>query len=328
MKSLDDLRKAFSGAGVDVAKPIVTSCGSGVSALAVTLALYRLGVRGTGLYDGSWSEWGMPEGPPVRDRPRLIQRLRTVTVGCPNASGWLLRHLCYHPRAMVARFGALCLAAFFHVALVRLRADSRRLDRDGRPAQHGDFRRGRADVLWIRPFRLFGCRCDGFGLRRRDGRDLCFVGNSRAPPAPVPLQLPAMFPRPAQAATNSRASPWRLFQVRQVSKQSRLALPAEHLRLPSAPLAHRCAAVPASVVWGSRFAARTSFPGVRAAPVCWQIPHGPRATAPRHRARRPVSTSTIRSRRTENGSRATWRADSAFAGFLQRPLSHRERGDH
>ena len=65
MKSLDQLREAFSGAGVDMTKPIVTTCGSGVSAAVLTLALYRLGVRGSALYDGSWSEWGMADGPPV-----------------------------------------------------------------------------------------------------------------------------------------------------------------------------------------------------------------------------------------------------------------------
>jgi thiosulfate/3-mercaptopyruvate sulfurtransferase len=69
MKSLDDLRQAFENAGVDMAKPIVTTCGSGVSALVVTLALYRLGVRGSALYDGSWSEWGLPDGPPVATGP-------------------------------------------------------------------------------------------------------------------------------------------------------------------------------------------------------------------------------------------------------------------
>jgi thiosulfate/3-mercaptopyruvate sulfurtransferase len=69
MKSLDDLRKAFAGAGVDTTKPIVTTCGSGVSALVLTLALYRLGVRGTALYDGSWAEWGLPDGPPVATGP-------------------------------------------------------------------------------------------------------------------------------------------------------------------------------------------------------------------------------------------------------------------
>ncbi len=69
MKPLDELRKAFTGAGVELAKPIVTTCGSGVSALVLTLALYRLGVRGTALYDGSWAEWGLPGGPPVATGP-------------------------------------------------------------------------------------------------------------------------------------------------------------------------------------------------------------------------------------------------------------------
>jgi thiosulfate/3-mercaptopyruvate sulfurtransferase len=69
MRPLDQLRKAFVGAGVDLGRPIVTSCGSGVSAAVLTLALYRLGVRGTALYDGSWSEWGLPDGPPVATGP-------------------------------------------------------------------------------------------------------------------------------------------------------------------------------------------------------------------------------------------------------------------
>ncbi|WP_298256277.1 3-mercaptopyruvate sulfurtransferase [Bradyrhizobium sp.] len=69
MKPLDDLRKAFTGAGVDTAKPIVTSCGSGVSAAVLTLALYRLGVENTALYDGSWSEWGKADGPAIATGP-------------------------------------------------------------------------------------------------------------------------------------------------------------------------------------------------------------------------------------------------------------------
>ena len=69
MKPLDALRAAFTGAGVDLAKPIVTSCGSGVSAGVLTLALYRLGVADTALYDGSWSEWGEQNGPPVATGP-------------------------------------------------------------------------------------------------------------------------------------------------------------------------------------------------------------------------------------------------------------------
>src|ERR1700710_1439022 len=69
MKSLDDLRAVFTGAGVELTKPIVTTCGSGVSAAVLTLALYRLGVRRTALYDGSWAEWGLPDGPPVATGP-------------------------------------------------------------------------------------------------------------------------------------------------------------------------------------------------------------------------------------------------------------------
>jgi thiosulfate/3-mercaptopyruvate sulfurtransferase len=69
MKPLEELRKAFAGAGVDTAKPIVTSCGSGVSAAVLTLALYRLGIEDTALYDGSWSEWGKADGPPIATGP-------------------------------------------------------------------------------------------------------------------------------------------------------------------------------------------------------------------------------------------------------------------
>lgn len=69
MKPLEDLRGAFAGAGVDLKQPIVTTCGSGVSAAVLTLALYRLGVRGSALYDGSWAEWGLPDGPPVATGP-------------------------------------------------------------------------------------------------------------------------------------------------------------------------------------------------------------------------------------------------------------------
>lgn len=69
MKPLSELRAAFSRAGIILDAPIVTSCGSGVSAAVLTLALYRLGVRGSALYDGSWSEWGQEGGPPVATGP-------------------------------------------------------------------------------------------------------------------------------------------------------------------------------------------------------------------------------------------------------------------
>ena len=69
MKPLPELRAAFATAGVALDAPIVTSCGSGVSAAVLTLALYRLGVENPALYDGSWSEWGAAGGPPIATGP-------------------------------------------------------------------------------------------------------------------------------------------------------------------------------------------------------------------------------------------------------------------
>jgi thiosulfate/3-mercaptopyruvate sulfurtransferase len=69
MKPVEDLRHAFTTAGIDLARPVVTTCGSGVSAAVLSLALYRLGVRGSALYDGSWAEWGLPDGPPMATGP-------------------------------------------------------------------------------------------------------------------------------------------------------------------------------------------------------------------------------------------------------------------
>lgn len=56
--SKPELRASFERAGIDLAKPIVTSCGSGVTAAVLLFALHRLGVEDAALYDGSWSEWG------------------------------------------------------------------------------------------------------------------------------------------------------------------------------------------------------------------------------------------------------------------------------
>ncbi|MFS2326737.1 3-mercaptopyruvate sulfurtransferase [Brucella sp. H1_1004] len=65
LKSLDSLRKIFADAGVDLNKPVVTSCGSGVTAAVITLALTSLGHEDNRLYDGSWSEWGSRQDTPV-----------------------------------------------------------------------------------------------------------------------------------------------------------------------------------------------------------------------------------------------------------------------
>ncbi|MEM9351351.1 MAG: 3-mercaptopyruvate sulfurtransferase [Pseudomonadota bacterium] len=58
MKGVDELRAVFEAAGVDLKKPVITSCGSGVTAAILSLALERIGKTDHALYDGSWSEWG------------------------------------------------------------------------------------------------------------------------------------------------------------------------------------------------------------------------------------------------------------------------------
>jgi len=65
LKTTDELSAVFARQGVDLNKPIVVSCGSGVTAAVVALALETLGVEGVTLYDGSWSEWGARDDLPV-----------------------------------------------------------------------------------------------------------------------------------------------------------------------------------------------------------------------------------------------------------------------
>jgi thiosulfate/3-mercaptopyruvate sulfurtransferase len=61
----DQLRAIFAGLGVDGTKPVVTSCGSGVTATILTLAMARAGLPLGAVYDGSWSEWGARQDTPI-----------------------------------------------------------------------------------------------------------------------------------------------------------------------------------------------------------------------------------------------------------------------
>ena len=69
LRSADELRHLFDEAGVRLDRPVVTSCGSGVTACAVAFALYLVGHSDAAVYDGSWSEWGLPDGPPIETGP-------------------------------------------------------------------------------------------------------------------------------------------------------------------------------------------------------------------------------------------------------------------
>ena len=65
LKPLSQLRATLEASGIDLDKPVVTTCGSGVTAAVITLALQSLGHRDNTLYDGSWSEWGGRQDTPV-----------------------------------------------------------------------------------------------------------------------------------------------------------------------------------------------------------------------------------------------------------------------
>jgi thiosulfate/3-mercaptopyruvate sulfurtransferase len=69
MKGKEALAALFTAAGIDLAKPAVTTCGSGITAPIVALALARLGRKDARVYDGSWTEWGGREDTPIAVGP-------------------------------------------------------------------------------------------------------------------------------------------------------------------------------------------------------------------------------------------------------------------
>lgn len=65
LRSVEELRDRFESAGVDMKRPVVTTCGSGITAAILALGLHMAGHKDVALYDGSWSEWGLPGETPV-----------------------------------------------------------------------------------------------------------------------------------------------------------------------------------------------------------------------------------------------------------------------
>jgi len=63
------LRAAFTAAGVDLDRPVTTTCGSGVTASVLMFAMHLIGKHDTALYDGSWSEWGADPDTPKLQGP-------------------------------------------------------------------------------------------------------------------------------------------------------------------------------------------------------------------------------------------------------------------
>ena len=65
MRPAEALAEAFAAAGIDISRPVAATCGSGITAAVVALALARLGKPRAAVYDGSWTEWGGQDDTPV-----------------------------------------------------------------------------------------------------------------------------------------------------------------------------------------------------------------------------------------------------------------------
>ena len=69
LKDKDAIIQTFEAAGINLEKPVATTCGSGVTAAILSLALAEIGRPAHALYDGSWSEWGADNNLPVAIGP-------------------------------------------------------------------------------------------------------------------------------------------------------------------------------------------------------------------------------------------------------------------
>jgi thiosulfate/3-mercaptopyruvate sulfurtransferase len=64
-----ELAKLYRDAGIDPRQPVITTCGSGITASVLALGLHLIGDKDVAVYDGSWAEWGLPDGPAIETGP-------------------------------------------------------------------------------------------------------------------------------------------------------------------------------------------------------------------------------------------------------------------